>query len=69
MVLGWFFDVVQPHLETLQWVDVIRSFRHGIEDAMSLMGDVPLPSNYHAVLLDLTNTILAAPTREPVRGR
>ncbi len=60
MVLGKFFDVVLPHLTTLQRVEVSRSFRQGIEDAMSLMDDVALPAEYHSALLELTNTILAA---------
>lgn len=65
MVLGKFHDAVLPHLTPLQRVDVIRSFRLGIEDAMSRMDDVALPAEYHSALLELTNSILAALSREP----
>ena len=65
MVLGKFHDAVLPHLTPLQRVDVIRSFRLGIEDAMSRMDDVALPAEYHSALLELTNSILAALSRAP----
>jgi hypothetical protein len=64
MVLGTFVEVVLPHLTTLQRVAVTRSFRQGIEDAMSLTDDVVLPAEYHSVLLELTNTILVAMSEE-----
>jgi hypothetical protein len=64
MVLGKFFEAVLPHVTTLQRVEITRSFRRGIEDAMSLMDDVALPADYHSALLELTNTILAALDRE-----
>ncbi|SFU25908.1 hypothetical protein [Paraburkholderia aspalathi] len=60
MVLGKFFDAALPQLTTLQRGEVIRSFRHGIEDAMSLMDDVALSAEYHSALLQITNSILAA---------
>jgi hypothetical protein len=60
MVLGKFHAAALPHLTTLQRVEIARSFRQGIEDALSLMDDVPLPAEYHAALLELTNTILAS---------
>jgi hypothetical protein len=60
MVLGKFLDAALPQLTTLQRVEVTRSFRRGIEDAMSCMDDVALPAEYHSALLELTNTILAA---------
>ena len=60
MVLGNFFDAALPQLTALQRGEVARSFRHGIEDFMSLMDDVALPAEYHSALLQLTNTILAA---------
>ncbi|HTR05773.1 MAG TPA: hypothetical protein VMJ11_03760 [Paraburkholderia sp.] len=63
MVLGKFFDVALPHLTTSQRCEISRSFRHGIEDAMSLMDDVALPAEYHSALLELTNAILAALVR------
>jgi hypothetical protein len=44
----------------LQRIEVTRSFRQGIEEAMSLMDDVPLPTEYHSTMLKLTNTIIAA---------
>jgi hypothetical protein len=65
MVLGKFHDAVLPHLTPLQRVDVIRSFRLGIEDAMSRMDDVALPAEYHSTLLGLTNAILAGLGEEP----
>jgi hypothetical protein len=60
MVLGKFLDATLPQLMDLQRVEVARSFRQGIEEAASLMDDVPLPVEYHSALLKLTNTILAA---------
>ncbi|WP_242539766.1 hypothetical protein [Trinickia mobilis] len=60
MVLGKFFDAALPHLATSQRAEIAKSFRHGIEDAMSLMDDVPLPAEYHSTLLQFTNSILAA---------
>ncbi len=59
MVLGTFLDVVISHLTTSQCVEVCKSFRKGIEDAMTLMDDVPLPAEYHSALLELTNSIVA----------
>jgi hypothetical protein len=64
MVLGKFLDAALPQLTTLQRAEVTRSFRQGIEDAMSCMDDVPLPSEYHSALLELTRTILAALDQE-----
>ena len=59
MVLGKFLDAVLPRLTTVQRAETAKSFRHGIEDTMSLMDDVPLPVEYHSELIALTNTILA----------
>jgi hypothetical protein len=64
MVLGTFLEAVLPHLTTPQCAAVTRSFRQGIEDAMSLTDDVALPTEYHSVLLELTNTILVAMSEE-----
>jgi hypothetical protein len=69
MVLGKFLEVVVPHLTTLQCVEVTKSFRHGIGDAMSLMDDVTLPAEYHSSLLELTNSILAALSKESPKRR
>jgi hypothetical protein len=63
MVLGKFLDAALPQLTVLQRAEVTRSFRLGIEDALSRMDDVPLPAEYHSALLELTNTILAALNR------
>jgi hypothetical protein len=66
--LGWGnfgLEAVLPHLTPLQRVEITRSFREGIEDALSLMDDVALPAEYHSALLELTNSILAALSREP----
>ncbi|NMM03267.1 hypothetical protein HHL24_35885 [Paraburkholderia sp. RP-4-7] len=60
MVLGKFLDAAPPQFTALQRAEVTRSFRLGIEDALSCMDDVPLPAEYHSALLGLTNTILAA---------
>ncbi|MBC8725197.1 hypothetical protein F6X37_27560 [Paraburkholderia sp. 31.1] len=59
MVLGRFLDAASPHLTTQQRAKVATSFRQGIEEAMSLMDDVPLPAEYHSAMLELTNVILA----------
>ncbi|WP_288831042.1 hypothetical protein [uncultured Paraburkholderia sp.] len=59
-----FLDAALPQLTTLQRVEVTRSFREGIEDAMSRMDDVALPVEYYSALLDLTNNVLAALARE-----
>jgi hypothetical protein len=60
IVLGKFLDATLPQLMDLQRVEVARSFRQGIEEAVSLTDDVPLPVEYPSALLKLTNTILAA---------
>jgi hypothetical protein len=66
IVLGAFFNAT---LTTSQRVAVTRSFRQGIEDAMSRMDDVPLPAEYHSTLLELTNPILAALDQESATHR
>jgi hypothetical protein len=65
MVLCKFLEAALPHLTPLQRVEITRSFREGIEDALSLMDDVALPAEYHSALLELTNSILAALSRAP----
>ena len=60
MVPETFLDAALPRLTTLERVEITRSFRQGIEDAISCMDDVALPVEYHSALLGLTNTILAA---------
>jgi hypothetical protein len=65
MVLGKFLEAALPHLTPLQRVEITRSFREGIEDALSLMDDVALPAEYHSALLELTNSILAALSQAP----
>jgi hypothetical protein len=67
MVLGKFLEAALPHLTTLQRVEITRSFRHGIEDAMAQMDDVALPAEYHSALLELTNAILAELSQESAR--
>ncbi|MFM0203201.1 hypothetical protein PQR53_25400 [Paraburkholderia fungorum] len=64
MVLGAFFDATLPHLTASQRAAVTRSFRQGIEHALSHMDDMPLPAEYHSTLLELTNAILAALSQE-----
>ena len=65
MVLGKFLEAALPELTSLQRVEITRSFREGIEDALALMDDVALPAEYHSALLELTNSILAALSRAP----
>jgi hypothetical protein len=67
LVLGKFFDAAVSQLTTLQKGEVAWSFRHGVEDVMSLMDDVTLPAEYHSTLLELTNDILAALGQESAR--
>ncbi|MFL9913403.1 hypothetical protein [Paraburkholderia sp. RL17-337-BIB-A] len=64
IVLGAFLDATLPHLTTSQRAAVIRSFRQGIEDALTQMDDISLPAEYHSTLLGLTNAILAALDQE-----
>ena len=64
MVLGKFLEAALPHLTTSQRVEITRSFRQGIEDALSMTDDVALPAEYHSALLELTNAILAALDQE-----
>jgi len=64
IVLGKFFNAVLPHLTTAQCVEVTKSFRKGVEDAMSLMDDVALPAEYHSALLKIINSILAGLAQE-----
>jgi hypothetical protein len=51
MVLSKLLEAVVPHLTTLQRAGVTPSFR-GIEEAMSMMDDVPLPAEYQSTLLE-----------------
>ncbi|MGA9912976.1 hypothetical protein [Paraburkholderia sp.] len=60
IVLGKFINAALPHLTTLQRAEATRSFRQGVEEAMSLMDDVALAAEYHSAMLELTNTVLAA---------
>ncbi|UQN70225.1 hypothetical protein L0Z11_04820 [Burkholderia multivorans] len=64
MVLGKFLNAALPELTTLQRGTIARSFRRGIEDAMSYMDDVALPAEYHSTVPAFTNTILAAIDRK-----
>lgn len=58
IVLGKFLDATLPELTRLQREAVARSFRKGIEDALALMDDVPLPDEFLSPLLDTTNTVI-----------
>ncbi len=69
MVLRKFLDVALPQLTTSQCAEVIWLFRQGIEEAMSMMDDVPLPAEYHSALLELTNAILAALSQRSAVGK
>jgi hypothetical protein len=60
LVLTKFFDAVLPYLTTSQSVMVSHSFRRGIDEVLSLTGDVPVPPVYQAALLEMTNSILEA---------
>jgi hypothetical protein len=52
VVLSKFLGAALPHLRTSQRAGIARSFRQGIEEAMSLTDDVRLPAEYHSALLD-----------------
>jgi hypothetical protein len=69
MVLSSFFDVLLPHLTTVQRVNVMRSLRRCIEDATSLTDDAPLSADYQSSLLEFTNTILASLSRDSTAQR
>jgi hypothetical protein len=60
VVLTKFLDAVLPYLTVSQRIEVTESFRHGINDTLSVMDDFSLPPEYQASLLDLTNGILNA---------
>ncbi|WP_236721045.1 hypothetical protein [Paraburkholderia phytofirmans] len=60
MVLGKFLDATFLHLTQAQSAEIRKSFRAGVEDSMAMMDDVPLSADYHASLLELTNSILEA---------
>jgi len=45
MVLSKFLDAALPRLTMSQRGEIADSFRHGIEEAMSMMDDVPWPPN------------------------
>jgi hypothetical protein len=59
LVLSQFHAAAWPYLTAQQRVVISQSFREGIEDAMASMDDVGLPAEFHAALLELTNTILS----------
>ena len=59
-VLSRFVDAVLPLLTPTQCVELDESFRHAIEDVMSLMDDTPAPAGYHSTLLKQINLILDA---------
>jgi hypothetical protein len=67
LVLGKFFEAALPSLTTSQRVEITRSFRQGIEDALAMTDDVALPAEYHSALLELTNAILTALGQQPPR--
>lgn len=58
-VMSVLLDVTLPNLTAAQRAEITKLFRHGIEDTMSLMDDVPLPAEYHSTLLEQTNAFLA----------
>lgn len=55
-VLSKFLEAALPHLRTSQRAGIARSFRQGIEEAMSLTDDVCLPAEYHSALLERLNS-------------
>ena len=48
MVFGKLLDSALSRLTGSLRVEVTRSFRLGIEDALSMMDDLPLPAEYHS---------------------
>jgi hypothetical protein len=58
VVMGNFLDATFPHLTAAQCAKITTSFRHEVERTMSLMDDVPLPAEYHSMLLAQTNALL-----------
>lgn len=59
VVMGNFLDATFPHLTAApQCAKITKSFRHEVERTMSLMDDVPLPAEYHSMLLAQTNALL-----------
>lgn len=58
VVLTKFLDAATLRLTAPQRVEVAASFRRGIEDALSMTDDIPLPAKYQDTLLQLTNTIV-----------
>ena len=64
VVLTKLIDATFPHLTASQCTAISKSFRNGIEDAMSLMDDLPLPADYHSAVLEQTNMFLIALDRK-----
>ncbi|KAE8758432.1 hypothetical protein FSO04_18760 [Paraburkholderia madseniana] len=64
VVMCKLLDTTLPHLTATQCAEISKAFRHAIEDAMSLMDDIPLTVEYHSTLLEQTNTLLTAPDRK-----
>ncbi|MFL9868512.1 hypothetical protein PQR37_37265 [Paraburkholderia nemoris] len=60
VVMSKFIDATFPQLTAAQCAEITKLFRHGIEDTMSLMDDMPLPAEYHSTLLEQTNNLLNA---------
>ncbi|MEC5406549.1 hypothetical protein VOM14_13415 [Paraburkholderia sp. MPAMCS5] len=67
VVLCKFVDAVLPQLSEAQCKLIGRSFREGIEDALSRTDDVAVPRAYHTTLLEQINILLTALEREPPR--
>lgn len=58
-VMSVLLDVTLPHLTAAQRIGITKLFRHGIEETMSLMDDMPMPAEYRSTLLEQTNMFLA----------
>jgi hypothetical protein len=69
MVLGKFLDATLLHLTQVQSAEIRKSFRVGAKDLMAMMDDVPLSADYHASLLELTNSTLVALARLQSRSQ
>ncbi|MFL9869643.1 hypothetical protein PQR67_36195 [Paraburkholderia fungorum] len=58
IVLTKFLDAVLPYLTPSQSAMISHSFRLGIDEVLSLMDELPVPSEYRATLEGMTESIL-----------
>jgi hypothetical protein len=60
-----FIDAVLTQLDAAQRTEVVRLFRHRVEEAMAYTDDIEMPAKYHSAMLDEANFLLTALGKQP----